>query len=101
MTAFKPVGKEVSRYLVDRAEPRGAGGAESREGFSSAVDEALEALDQTMVQADHQAARLAVGEGNLHETAIAIEKADVAMRLAVRIRNKIVDAYQEIMRMPV
>jgi flagellar hook-basal body complex protein FliE len=51
--------------------------------------------------ADAQAARSALGEGNLHETALALEKADVAMRVATRVRNKLVEAYQEVMRMSV
>ena len=44
---------------------------------------------------------LAGGEGNLHETMLALEKADVSMRVAMKVRNKILDAYNEVMRMPV
>ena len=51
--------------------------------------------------ADRQADAIAHGAGNLHEVALAFEKADVAMRLAGRVRNKLVDAYNEIMRMSV
>jgi len=53
------------------------------------------------MEADHQAAQVAKGAGNLHEMALALEKADVAMRLAVRVRNKVVETYNEIMRMGV
>jgi flagellar hook-basal body complex protein FliE len=42
---------------------------------------------------------VARGAGNIHEMALALEKADVAMRLAMRVRNKLVDTYNEIMRM--
>ena len=41
------------------------------------------------------------GEKNLHEAMIAMEKADISLRFAVQIRNKAIDAYQEIMRMQV
>jgi flagellar hook-basal body complex protein FliE len=41
------------------------------------------------------------GERNLHEAMIAIEKADISLRFAVQVRNKAIDAYQEIMRMQV
>lgn len=41
------------------------------------------------------------GEKNLHEAMIAMEKADISMRFAVQVRNKAIDAYQEIMRMQV
>ncbi len=44
---------------------------------------------------------MALGGGNLHETAIALEKADIAMRVATKVRNKLVEAYQEVMRMSV
>jgi flagellar hook-basal body complex protein FliE len=36
---------------------------------------------------------------NLHETMIALEKADVSFQLMLQVRNKIVGAYEEIMRM--
>ena len=41
------------------------------------------------------------GTGDVHEAVIALQKADTALQLTVQIRNKIVQAYQDIMRMPV
>ena len=41
------------------------------------------------------------GKGDLQETMIALEKADVSFRLMMQIRNKVLDAYQEIARMQV
>jgi flagellar hook-basal body complex protein FliE len=41
------------------------------------------------------------GEKNLHEAMIAMEKADISMRYTIQVRNKAIDAYQEIMRMQV
>ena len=69
--------------------------------FADALGEALQSVDDRQVDADREAARLAMGNGNLHETALALEKADIAMRLATKVRNKLVDAYQEIMRMSI
>ena len=102
MTSPKSIDIPSGRFPIERRSEAGrAPEGKSRAAFSEAVTDAVEALDETLSEADRQAARLAVGEGNLHETAIALEKADVAMRLAVRVRNKVVEAYQEIMRMPV
>ncbi len=70
-------------------------------GFSSELGRAVEALDRTQTDADREARLAASGAGNLHEVALALEKADVAMRLAMKVRNKVVDAYNEIMRMGV
>jgi flagellar hook-basal body complex protein FliE len=38
---------------------------------------------------------------SVHDTMIAMEKADVSLRLTTKVRNKVVEAYQEIMRMQV
>jgi flagellar hook-basal body complex protein FliE len=44
---------------------------------------------------------IAEGKGDLQETIIAMERADVSFRLMMQIRNKVLDAYQEIIRMQV
>lgn len=69
--------------------------------FSGELNRALGEIDKLQVEADQQAAQVASGAGNLHEMALSLEKADVAMRLAVRVRNKVVETYNEIMRMGV
>jgi flagellar hook-basal body complex protein FliE len=81
----------------------GLGGAEKTgEGsFGKQLGQAIGALDQLQTDADGQAEAIANGGGNLHEVALAFEKADVAMRLATKVRNKVVDLYNEVMRMSV
>ncbi len=79
------------------AEPRSSAGP----GFGDELARAVTALDGAQMEADAAAATLAAGGGNLHETALALEKADIAMRVAVKARNKVVEAYQEVMRMSV
>ncbi len=69
--------------------------------FGAQLGEAMGAVDKLQVAADRQSDALANGAGNLHETALALEKADVAMRVAMKVRNKLVDAYHEVMRMSV
>jgi flagellar hook-basal body complex protein FliE len=68
-------------------------------GFTSALGKALNEVDGLQVEADQQAQKVAEGGGNLHELALSLEKADVAMRLAMKVRNKVFEAYNEIMRM--
>jgi flagellar hook-basal body complex protein FliE len=71
------------------------------ETFASALGKAVGSLDQLHVDADKEVAKVALGGGNLHEMAISLEKADIGLRLATKVRNKLVEAYQEIMRMSV
>jgi flagellar hook-basal body complex protein FliE len=86
-----------SRIGGDRAPVGGA----SETGFGQQLGQAIESLDKLHLDADVQANEVANGGGNLHEVALAFEKADVAMRLATKVRNKLVEAYTEIMRMSV
>jgi flagellar hook-basal body complex protein FliE len=71
------------------------------DGFGQTLKSAIGQVDALQGEADTEASKLAGGAGNLHETMLALEKADVAMRVAMKVRNKILDAYNEVMRMPV
>jgi len=83
--------------------PVAGGGTEAgkSEGFGGVMAEALGKVEALQTGADQEATKVARGEGNLHELSISLEKADVAMRVAVKVRNKLVDAYNEVMRMSV
>ncbi len=72
------------------------------EGFTETLKNVIDETNKMQVKADNAAQKLNTGESkNLHEVMIAMEKADISMRLLVQMRNKIVDAYKEIMRMSV
>ena len=82
---------------LDRASETSRPG--KAEAFTSELGKAIGEIDKLQSAADAQADAVAHGAGNIHEMALALEKADVAMRLAMRVRNKLVDTYNEIMRM--
>jgi flagellar hook-basal body complex protein FliE len=59
-----------------------------------------EQVDGQMREANQKSEAFAVGQNyDLHEVIIATEKADISFRLLNQIRNKVLEAYQEIMRM--
>ena len=89
--------ERVGRASQGEAAGRAADGG----SFADSLAGAIQKVDQIQVDADVQAEKVAMGGGNLHEMSLALEKADVAMRLAMKVRNKVVEAYQEIMRMSV
>jgi flagellar hook-basal body complex protein FliE len=86
-----------------RSRDVGAAQVHSKDGpsFAETLGQALGAVEQQQLQADDQVARVALGGGNLHEMSLSLEKADISMRLAMKVRNKLLDAYNEIMRMGV
>ncbi len=68
--------------------------------FGKRLKKALEEIDNLQENADKLSRELAVGHDvPLHETMIALEKADISLRLFVQVRNKIVEAYREVMHM--
>lgn len=74
--------------------------AASGETFLASLKDAIAKVSEAQVQADGSVQALMTGQTtNLHETMIALEKADVSFQLMLQVRNKIVGAYEEIMRM--
>lgn len=70
--------------------------------FASFVDGFIESVDRDQKVADHRAIDLASGKSqNLHQTMIDMEKANLSFQLMVQVRNKGIEAYQEMMRMQV
>ena len=70
--------------------------------FASVLKKSLTEVNNMQQKADAAITALASGEKvSLHETMIAMEQADVSFRMMMQVRNKIVEAYQEILRMQV
>lgn len=70
--------------------------------FRDILKNSINSLNDSQLQADQLSQKLALGDDvDLHEVMIASQKAQVALNLAVEVRNKAVEAYQEIMRMQV
>jgi flagellar hook-basal body complex protein FliE len=68
--------------------------------FSSKLREALNDVNQKQVKAEKTADDYATGKQNdLHGTMITMTEADVQLRLTAQVRNKVIEAYREIMRM--
>jgi flagellar hook-basal body complex protein FliE len=77
------------------AKPAGA-------DFGSALKQAVSSLQELGSRADSASLSLAKGDPiDIHEVMIANEQASLGFSMAVQVRNKLVDAYSEIMRMSV
>lgn len=73
----------------------------SQESFTATLKDTLDQITQLQSKADQKVAGLATGNGeDVASTMVAVEQANVAFQLMVEVRNKIVQAYQEISQMP-
>lgn len=74
----------------------------SAAGFGELLSKAIESVNQQEWEAQRLSLALAAGEvDDIHTVTIAVQKAELALDLTLAVRNKVIDAYQEIMRMQV
>jgi len=67
--------------------------------FSSMLGQAFQQVNQLQNSASSQAESFALGRSNdVHSTVIAAQKATIALNLATQVRNKVLDAYEEVMK---
>ncbi len=78
--------------------------AASKDGktFSQILNDSFKQVNELQNQADTAVKELVAGRTkNIHETMLTLERADTSLKLMMQVRNKILDAYREIMRMQV
>lgn len=99
MRMLQGVGADWSRIATEGAGA--AKGAQATDG-GNAFARALQELSDYQAEADTAVDRLIAGEDvALHEVMIAAERADIAFRVALQLRNKLVRAYEDVMRMQI
>ena len=78
------------------------GATDQGKTFSDILRNSVDKVNEMQVQADTAIKELVAGRSkNIHETLLTIERADTSLKLMMQVRNKILDAYREIMRMQV
>jgi len=68
--------------------------------FGKVIKGAINEVSRLEREANSSVVDLLQGKADIHETMIALQKADISVRLLLTIRNKVIEAYREIMRMP-
>lgn len=84
------------------ASPPEAGAAERRpeKSFSQILEEKLAEVDALQKRADALLEGFFTGQvSDVHEVMVAVQQAELALQLAVEIRNRVIEAYQEVARM--
>lgn len=80
-----------------------SGQSSSVEGFGAALTNALQGVVDSGHDADAKSMQAisGTGSGSLTDVVTAVNKAELALQTTVAIRDRVVQAYQEIMRMPI
>lgn len=75
---------------------------EAQKSFGSFLKDSINKVNEGQIQSDKLTEKLARGENvDLHQVMIASQKASISFQATMEIRNKVVEAYQEVMRMQV
>ena len=78
------------------------GQATETKSFGEFLTDSISKVNGLQQDANVSMQRLASGDSqNLHETLLAVERADIALRQMNQVRNKVIDAYKEIMKMQI
>lgn len=80
---------------------RPAAAAHAGEGFGDTLGAPLSSVESRAGDANTAVAGMIDGSGDVHTAMLALQRAEVSMQLTVQVRNKLVQAYQDLMRMPI
>lgn len=98
LAQMRSLASQASGSGVEKATPPGG-----RVDFSAMLGDAVGSVNQTQVQAGQlkEAFELGDRDVNLAEVMVAVQKSSISFEAMVQVRNKLVDAYKEVMNMPI
>jgi flagellar hook-basal body complex protein FliE len=108
MTAINSVSAGINAYRDVTGTNRPAAGTSagsatggSGDGFVDALKGAAESWVDSLRQSELKSAQAVTGQVDIRDVVMAVNNAEVTLQTAVAVRDKVIAAYQEIMRMPI
>ena len=83
------------------ASPGGSADAGASESFGDLMRQAANGVVDTVAKGEHASLQAAAGKADLAQVTEAVSNAEVAVQTVVALRDRVVQAYQDIMRMPI
>jgi flagellar hook-basal body complex protein FliE len=87
--------------LTDPSAALSKGGDGAAGGFGSMLKEAIGAVTEAGRKSDAQSQAMAAGKANVVDVVTAVAETEVAIEAMVAVRDRVINAYEEIMRMPI
>ncbi|HMJ91374.1 MAG TPA: flagellar hook-basal body complex protein FliE [Candidatus Acidoferrum sp.] len=101
-TTAQPISAAELEKLAGAGDTSKLSGAQAPSSFSSTLEKMVSEVNNRQVAAGQAVHDLQSGQSaSLHQTMIAMEEASVSFQLMVEVRNKVLESYQELMRMQV
>jgi flagellar hook-basal body complex protein FliE len=91
----------AAAYRTGGAAEIASGAAAPGGGFGAALQRAVEGAVEAGHAADAGGVRALSGQGGVTDVVLALSRAELALQTAVAVRDRVVSAYQDVMRMPI
>jgi len=91
--------KNVSPFRGENVESRKSVSRDPLSDFKKELHQSIDDLNKQLVQADQSVQEMVLGKTDIHQAMLSLEQAYVSLRMMIQVRNKIIAAYEEIMRM--
>lgn len=69
--------------------------------FAAALTEAAEGVVETLEKSESESLKAAAGKADIGEVVMAVSQAEITLETVVAIRDRVIQAYQDILRMPI
>jgi len=98
-----PIRNELLPPILDAQKQKENGNVQENEGsFGNILTSKIEEINKLKLDADDAITKVEFSDsGSIHEAIIAMEKASISFKTMLQVRNKVLEAYQEVMRMQV
>jgi flagellar hook-basal body complex protein FliE len=89
------------QQAAQATQGRGISGGEEGVDFGSLVQEAIRQAGQSATAAEQQGLAVAAGQADIVDVVTAIAAAETQLQTVIAVRDQVIQAYQEILRMPI
>ncbi|MGF1611150.1 MAG: flagellar hook-basal body complex protein FliE [Kiloniellales bacterium] len=96
--AISAYNRSLAKATGEGLEPRNQG---SESGFAKLLRDSAESAIDNLRQAEDLTIKSAAGKADVNEVVNAVNQADIALQTVVAVRDRVIQAYQDILRMPI
>ena len=93
--------RRIASFPGEKMDSERAEAGDILTDFKKILKRSIEEVDGLAKEANHSVQEMIAGKMDVHEAMIAMEQANISFRLMVQVRNKMMAAYEEIMRMQI
>lgn len=99
--AYTDAIKRMAQSSTGEAGGLADGGKNPVSSFSDVLSQQMKGVESSSRASEAAATQAAAGQGNLVDLVTQVAEAEVMLQTAVTVRDRVISAYQEIMRMPI